>query len=234
MTKMRSRSVLVSEPSSRMLDGKHDAGGEDADAYPIVPEAPVEETGKRDGEQGEQQVVAHGPSVGMGTLPGGVVCLGPFLAGVGDDAEGLAVGADEVLVLLGFEEDDRQHGDDGGNEEAPSEVVRVARLAKIAADQRGEEGTHVDTHIEDSVGGIQPFVTRLVELPHQGGDGGLEAAVAQYKESQSAVHQPMRKLTRLQHRGTGKHQELADCHHHGPPEDGTADAPVFVGDVAAD
>ena len=67
-------------------DGKHDAGGEDADAYPIVPEAPVEETGKRDGEQGEQQIVAHGPSVGMGTLPGGVVCLGPFLAGVGDDA----------------------------------------------------------------------------------------------------------------------------------------------------
>lgn len=112
--------------------------------------------------------------------------------------------------------------------------MRVARLAKIAADQRGEEGTHVDTHIEDGVGGIQPFVTRLVELPHQGGDGGLEAAVAQYQESQSAVHQPMRKLTRLQHRGTGKHQELADCHHHGPPEDGTADAPVFVGDVAAD
>ena len=24
------------------------------------------------------------------------------------------------------------------------------------------------------------FLTRLVELPHQGGDGGLEAAVAQY------------------------------------------------------
>ena len=134
---------------------------------------------------------------------------------------------------MGFEEGNRQHGDDGGNEESPSEVVRVARLAKVAADQRGEEGTHVDTHIEDGVGGIQPFVARLVELPHQRGDGGLEAAVAQYKESQSAVHQPMRKLTCLQHRGAGEHQELADCHHHRSPEDGTADAPVFVGNVAA-
>ena len=114
----------------------------------------------------------------MGTLPGGVVCLGPFLAGVGDDAEGLAVGADEVLVLLGFEEDDRQHGDDGGNEEAPSEVVRVARLAKIAADQRGEEGTHVDTHIEDGEGRVLPVVIGCIEPSHHGRDVGLEKTVS--------------------------------------------------------
>ena len=91
MTKMRSRSVLVSGAFQQDADGKHDAGGEDADAYPIVPEAPVEETGKRDGEQGEQQV-AHGPSVGMGTLPGGVVCLSRSLRASGMMPRGLPWG----------------------------------------------------------------------------------------------------------------------------------------------
>ncbi len=112
-----------------MLTGNTMQAGEDADAYPIAPETPVEETGKRDGKQGEQQVVAHRLSFGVGTLPGGVVCLrcSPLASGIMPRA---CHRADEVLVFLGFEEDDRQHGDDGGNEEAPSEVVEGARFAE--------------------------------------------------------------------------------------------------------
>ena len=44
----------------------------------------------------------------------------------------------------------------------------------------------------------------------------------------------MRQLDSVQHGSAEEHQKLSQCHHDGSPEDRTADAPVFVGNISAD
>ena len=44
----------------------------------------------------------------------------------------------------------------------------------------------------------------------------------------------MRQLDSVQHGRAEEHQKLSQCHHDGSPEDRTADAPVFVGNISAD
>lgn len=112
--------------------------------------------------------------------------------------------------------------------------MKSCGFAEIAANQRGEEGAYIDAHIEYGVGGVEPPVSRFVQLSYERGYRRLETAVAQYEEGESAIHQPVRQPDGIQHGGAEKHQELAYCHHHGAPEYGAAGAPVFVGNVSAD
>ena len=62
----------------------------------------------------------------------------------------------------------------------------------------------------------------------------MSTSVSQYKEGESAIHQPVRQLDSVQHGSAEEHQKLSQCHHDGSPEDRTADAPVFVGNISAD
>ena len=166
---------------------------------------------------------------------GGCLCsLRLFLFSIGNDAELLAVGTDKVFILLCLEQYDRKDGDNCGNQKAPFEVVRITGFAKIAAYQRGKERAYVDAHIEYGIGGVQPSVARFVQLSHEGRYRRFETSVSQYKEGESAIHQPVRQLDSVQHGRAEEHQKLSQCHHDGSPEDRTADAPVFVGNISAD
>ena len=169
-----------------------------------------------------------------GGLSGSFRHLRLFLFSVGNDAELFAVGSDKVFVLLCLEKYDCKHGDNRGNQKAPSEVVRITGFAEIAANQRRKEGADVNAHIEYGVSGVQPSVSRFVQLSHEGRYCRLEASVAQYKESKAAIHQPVRQLTGIQHGSAEEHKELSYGHHHGSPENRTTDTPVFVGNVPAD
>ena len=210
-----------------------DAGRENADADPVVAEASVEEQGQHDGHRtAYPQVAAFAPKLlRRPGLYGGAFRL---FACIGHDAQLLAVGADEVTVLLRLEQHDGQHRDDGGNQEAPFEVLRIARLAEVAADKRSKERPHVDTHIEDGIGRVEPTVAGFVQLPDERRHRGLEESVAQYKEGESAVHQSPRQFLSIEHGGAEEHQKLPDGHQYGSPKDGATDTPILVGHVAAD
>ena len=86
----------------------------------------------------------------------------------------------EVSILQHHEDEHREQHGAARRKESPPEArgVGPVAVAKRSADERGDEGTHVDAHIEDGEGRILALVVRRVEVAHHRGDVRLEETVA--------------------------------------------------------
>ena len=96
------------------------------------------------------------------------------------------------------------HADAGGGEA----VTPADPLAQRAANERRQEGTQVDPHVEDRVGPVPPAVALRIKRADHGRDVRLEEPVADDQQAQTEIEQ----LSLGQGELAQRHQDPADEH----------------------
>jgi len=96
-------------------------------------------------------------------------------------------------------------------------------LAQRSADQRGEQRSDIDAHIEDGVGAVATRITGRIKPAHLRGDVGLECAIAQDQRDERDQEQRLK-----------RHHEMPDGHQRRAEQDGAVLSEQTVGEKAAE
>ena len=89
-----------------------------------------------------------------------------------------SVGGDEETVFECPEDEHREGDDDAGDEESPAESSGIVEAAfEESADEWGEQGSDVHTHVEDGEGCIFAAVVLRIEVAYHRGDVGFEQSI---------------------------------------------------------